>query len=248
MTSEPIRSEVVRHEEPSSVDPMVSAIERFMVDPNADIEKLERMLQMKERLEAQAAKRAFTEAMAAAQAEMRPVVRDKRNTQTNSNYATLEAISNAIQPIITRHGFETTYDTEDCPRENHMRIVLYVSHVGGHTRRHQADIPLDVAGIAGKVNKTPTHAFGSTMSYGRRYLRLLAFDLATDDDDGNAAGSNSITMEQYESLRELMGLAAADEARFLAHFKIDMLDHLPAEKYGAADALLRRKIKERNGA
>jgi hypothetical protein len=49
-----------------------------------------------------------------------------------------------------------------------------------------ADIFADTKGPRGTPNKTATQGFGSTMSYGRRYLKALMFDLviAGEDDDG----------------------------------------------------------------
>jgi hypothetical protein len=64
-----------------------------------------------------------------------------------------------------------------------------VAHSGGYEEPPIAlDSPLDVAGSQGKTNKTGIQAVGSSVSYLRRYLLTMAFNivLADDDDDGEA--------------------------------------------------------------
>ena len=50
------------------------------------------------------------------------------------------------------------------------------------------DLALDGVGLKGNPNKTAVQASGSTISYGRRYLKLMVFDvvLTNEDNDGNA--------------------------------------------------------------
>ena len=172
---------------------IIQVIERAARNPNVDIDKMERLLQMQERIMEREAIRSFNEAMRAAQAAMPQVVADADNDQTRSRYARYETVSAAVQPIITEHGFSLSFGEEDSPKPNHLRIVCDVAHVGGYTKRYHGDVPFDMAGIKGNVNKTPTHAYGSTKSYGRRYLKLDIFDIAIKgiDDDGIAAGGGA---------------------------------------------------------
>lgn len=222
---------------------MMEVISRAATDPNVDVDKMERLFALQSQMMDREAARAFADAMSSAQAEIEPVARDKRNNQTGSDYAKLESIAKSIQPIIAKHGFSLSFGTDDCPREGFHRVTCDVMHRDGHTVRRHADLPADSAGIKGQVNKTPMHAFGSTMTYGRRYLTLLIFNISTADDDGNAAGDGpTITVDQFQSLREKIETAGADEAKMCTHFKIGELHELPQMKYGQADALLDAKI------
>src|SRR4051794_30455432 len=90
---------------------LLNFIERASRDDSIDLEKLERLLQMQERLVAEDARKAFNAAMSAAQGQMRPVWRDAANSQTNSRYAKLETIDDKIRPIYTEHGFSLTFGT-----------------------------------------------------------------------------------------------------------------------------------------
>lgn len=230
-----------------------SLIERAARDPNVDIDKMERLMQMQERVMERQAKTAYATAMAAAKAEIMPVVRNKRNDQTKSNYADLAAIADAIDPIITKHGFSLTFDTDECPKPNHQRVVCDVFHSSGHTRRHHADIPDDGAGFKGTANKTATHAFGSSNSYGRRYLKIMIFDVATkDDNDGNRPRptvpmSELITEEQAAALRTALEFKGRTEADFCQIMKSDQIESLQASRFNGAMAWV-KNLKEASNA
>jgi len=195
---------------------LMTAIAQAARDPNVDVDKMERLFAMHEKMQARQADQAFSEAMKAAQAEMPTVGKDRHNSQTNSDYATLDAINHAITPIYTRHGFSLTFDTEDSPLEGHVRVVCRVLHRDGHSKAYSYDTPMDLTGIGGKVNKTPTHARGSAITYGRRYLVLMIFNLTTgaeSDDDGNGAGGFDASdwysaIADASSMDDLNGLAA----------------------------------------
>lgn len=169
---------------------VLAIIERASRDPNVDIDKMERLMKMHTDLLADQRKQRFFAALALAQSEMPQVVKTAENTQTRSKYALYEKINEAMMPVITKYGFTLSFGTADCPKEGHHRITCEIGHRDGHTKMYEADIPIDDAGIQGNRNKTPTHAFASTMTYGRRILACLIFNVAVkgEDDDGNAAG------------------------------------------------------------
>jgi hypothetical protein len=80
---------------------------------------------------------------------------------------------------------------------SHYRVTCTVSHTAGITKDYHADVPTDMHGIKGTQNKTATHGWGSAMSYGRRYLKMLIYDVKLTDDDGKAAGNGGpINAEQ----------------------------------------------------
>ena len=224
------------------VDPMLAMIERVAMNPDADIAKMRELLAMRREEEDRHREVEFNAAVADAQREMQPVVTNAYNEQTRSKYARLEAISRAIDPIVSKHGFGKSFGQADCPKDDHLRITLELTHRSGFAKHYHLDVPIDGAGMAGKINKTKTHALGSTMSYGRRYLKLMAFDIATgDDDDGNAAGSEYITEAQVTELQELLAAHGVNERDFLAFAKIENLGMIPAKKFtGAKAALIQR--------
>ena len=194
---------------------ILSVIERAATDPNVDIDKMERLLDMHHQMIDRDAEQQFNISMTAAQSGMTAVAHNSENKQTSSNYADLAAIDKAIRPVYTSNGFSLSFGTDDCPIPDYMRVVCDVSHAGGHTRRYQVDMPLDAAGIKGTPNKTKTHAHGSTMSYSQRYLTKLIFNLTTEDDDGNAAGAATISEQQAKNIEQLIVDVGIERAKFM---------------------------------
>lgn len=226
-----------------SSDPMLAMIERAARDPSVDISKLEKLMEMREGVRAQAAEQAFNEALATAQHEMRPVAADASNPQTRSKYASYLALDKATRPIYSRHGFSLSFNTENGAPDGCIRFVCYVAK-GGHTRKYQVDMPADGKGAKGGDVMTKTHAVGSAATYGQRYLLKMIFNIAVgDDDDGNAAGDSSerITPEQLAQIEKLAAEVGADIGKACRHLKIETLADLPANRFNAAMAALEAK-------
>ena len=204
---------------------LMSLIERAARDPEMDLDRMERLFAMHEAMKSKQAESEFHAAMAAAQAEIGPVVAKKPNSQTNSRYADLAAILELAQPIIAKHGLATSFGTETCDVANHYRVTCEVSR-GGFSKVYKADIPMDNVGMKGNANKTATHAFGSTMTYGRRYLFCMIFNIATADDDGNkasAAARETLSEKQIDTIYELLLETNSDIDKFFAVGKLDPL-------------------------
>jgi ERF superfamily len=165
---------------------ILSIIERAARDPNVNIDKMERLFDMHQKMQVREAETAFNAAMATAQAQLEPVRRQTSNSHTGKAYADLATIAEAAQPIISAHGFGISFGTAPATLPDHIRMVCDLTHKGGFTKRYESEFPYDLAGSGGKVNKTRIQAFGSTTTYGRRYMTMLVFNIATEDNDGNA--------------------------------------------------------------
>lgn len=231
---------------PSEADAVIQMIERAVRDPSVDINKMRELLSMRKEIVAQANQESFDEAMTGAQADMGVIIANAKNTQTHSKYATYDELDRAIRPIYTQHGFSVSYDTTDSPLPEHVRVVGILACRGHREPRH-IDIPCDGKGAKGGDVMTKTHAMVSAVSYGRRAILIMAFNLAIDrDDDGNAAsrseGPKTIDATQYQYITKLVEDAKADEAAMLAHLKADDLNMLTQAQYKIAETLLKKKI------
>lgn len=176
---------------------MVSLMEQIARDPSVDVAKMQAVMDMQQKMQDREAEAAFKRAMVEAQTEMEPVTKDARNDTTKSKFARLEQIDRIIRPIYTRHGFSIGF-TENDADEGMIDLTVIVDHNAGHTRNYRVRMPADTVGIKDNRNKTDTHGHASGLTYGRRYGKMLVFDLAfvDEDDDGNAAGRKAKPRQQ----------------------------------------------------
>ena len=166
------------------VDPMVSMIERIALDPNADLGKLERMLAMKERMDAQNAKVAFAHALSAARAEMPPIVKDatvdftSQKGRTHYRHETLAGIAKTIDPILSQNGLSYRFRTDQA--DGRVVVTCIVSHRDGYSEETSLSGSPDQSG-----NKNNFQAVGSAVTYLQRYTLKAALGLSAEiDDDG----------------------------------------------------------------
>jgi len=156
------------------------------IQDKANIDVIERLSALQERAMARDAEIRFNEAMQACQGEIGPIAPDLTNPQTNSKYASFKAVDKIIRPVYLKHGFSLSFDNGDAPRPEMVRMLCYVSHRAGHSRKYQMDLPADGKGAKGGDVMTKTHATAAGNSYGRRYIILNIFNIPVGvDNDGN---------------------------------------------------------------
>jgi len=172
---------------------MLQVIERASTNPEVDIDKMERLLQMQITMCDRQAVQAWSTAMVATQSQIPPIKATKKNPQTNSMFADLKHILAVITPIYTANGFSMSFGEGEANENGMIPIQCDVSHIGGYSKQYKYDSPIDDEGIKGNKNKTATHGKASAVSYGRRYLTLMIFNLTIigEDDDGNLGDTRS---------------------------------------------------------
>lgn len=189
---------------------LLQVISRAATDPTVDMDKMERLFTMHERIVARNAEQEFNTAMSQAQAKMRRVAVDSENKQTHSFYASYAALDRVLRPIYTDAGFSLSFGTEESQTPESVRVVCHVAHKDGHTRKYHIDMPADGKGAKGGDVMTKTHATGSAVTYGMRYLLKLIFNVAigadADDDDGNGGntGMDESVKADYEAAIEAL--------------------------------------------
>ena len=232
---------------------LLEVIARAARDPNVDIDKMERLIAMQERIQERQAKADFT----AAKLAMRPllpaidmrghiVIRDKNDPDKiiqDTPFARFEDIHFAIMPVLTAHGFDLSYRNGLSP-DGKVRVTTILSHIGGHSEQTDFDLPHDSSG-----SKNSVQAVGSSTQYGKRYgtLSILNIRVAGQDDDANTAvAPQTITVKQYDELQKLIVATQSDSVKFVQYLvgagRInagDGLDDLPADTFDfAKDCLM----------
>lgn len=171
---------------------------------NAAIDVIERLAALREKELTRQAEVEFNEAMNRVQRTIKRVKPDLDNPQTHSRYASYAALDRAVRPIYSDEGFSLSFGTDDCPLQDHIRVICHVSR-GAHTRKYQLDMPCDGKGAKGGDVMTKTHAAGAAMSYGMRYLLKYIFNIAVGDEDrdGNTMGMGDLNerLEWIENCR-----------------------------------------------
>lgn len=231
----PSKAVAIHKPTPTAPDPIDYQILLAAADPAVDVAKMKALTDLRRQLRIEAAEEEFNLAMSAAQMEMRPIEADAQNPQTHSKYTTLYGVDKALRPIYSKHGLNISFNTADCPKPEHMRVLTYVSR-GLYTREYQFDVPVDTKGPKGNDVMTKTHAGGSALSYGKRYSLLMIFNVTIGkDDDGNRAGGKAtITEMQAKELIALLDDAGGDKAKFCAAFGVDGIALLLAKDFDDA--------------
>lgn len=214
-------------------------------DPSVDVKKLEALLDLQERIEKRDQEKAFNIAMKVAQEQIPPVLKDRNNPATSSKYSTLEKVNKTIMPVILNNGFTLSFGSGAPRIPDHYLVTCVLSHISGHSRSYEADVPADVEGMKGAKNKSATQGFGSSMSYGRRYLTLMIFNIVPtdkEDNDGNTQVTEAeiilISAKQFTALNDKLENVKADKRKFCEHFRIDGLAKLPAKRFFEAIGML----------
>lgn len=177
----------IRRDEALPADPMVNMIERLVLNPDADLDKLERMLAMKERMEAQAAKVSFARALSEARSNIPPIIKDatvdftSAKGRTHYKHETLAGIAKVIDPILSEHGISYRFRTDQ--GQGGVRVTCIVQHSDGHAEETTLVGAPDQSG-----NKNGFQAVGSAVTYLQRYTLKAALGLSAEvDDDAQAA-------------------------------------------------------------
>ena len=219
------------------------------VSSGASVEALEKLMVLQERWEANQGRKAFNQAIAAAKAEIPPIIKNKtvdytsQKGRTHYLYEDLAEIAKTVDPILSANGLSYRFRT----KQDGGRVIVtcILSHRDGYSEETTLSGDPDNSG-----NKNPIQAVGSAVTFLQRYTLKTALGLAASaDDDGRAAASGGrIDAEQFVVVQGLLEEAGADEAKFLQFIGAASLEELTLRQFDTAVAALRKKIAQKKGA
>jgi ERF superfamily len=220
--------------EPTSESPatLLALIERVALNPRANVEKLERVMTMHERLKAKEAELAFNAAKGRILKKLagikivknRPVLRESEGTPEAFKYAPLEEIDKHLRPLLAEEEMDLCYSDE--PWEGGGILIRgRLKHLpSGHYEDSFMPAPADTTGGKSKVQ-----AVGSTNSFLRRYVACNIFNIVVvgDDDDGTGG-----TVDEAQT-KTILGLVKKAKVgpKFLKYMKAQSV-----EKAGSLEA------------
>lgn len=223
---------------------LMRLIETAATSPTFDVEKLQKLLDVKTQWEALEARKAFVAALIAFKADPPRVEKNKHVSfagkgggGTEYDHATLDHVCDVVGAALAQQGLSHTWETKQ--HENAMvEVTCVLTHVLGHSERTTLKAMPDDSGSKNRIQ-----AIGSAVTYLQRYTLLAATGLAAanEDDDGHKADMEPISAEQKEELIALMKESGADVAKFLQYMNVPSLDELPAAQFEKARAALAKK-------
>lgn len=164
---------------------LLEVISKAARDPAVDIDKMERLLQMQERVEARHAEVAFSEAFAEMQPQLPTITMNGQivhNGKVISEFSDWPNINKIVTPILSQHGFSLSFKPADV--EGKTAVTAVLRHRLGYRDEATLALPTDTSGA-----KNAVQGVGSSLTYGKRYCGVLILNLTIEgeDDDGSAA-------------------------------------------------------------
>jgi hypothetical protein len=209
---------------------------------------LKQMMDLRDREEARNAKLAFTRAVSAAKAEIKPIIKTREVDYTpqgkprvNYRHEDLAGIDEQVTPILTKHGLSYRYESENGP-DKPITVTCVLEHVDGHSTRTPLTSGADTTG-----GKNSLQAIASAVTYLQRYTLKLALGLSVShDDDGRAAGgedTGAVSDEQIDEINRLIDVAVSEidgaervtfSKRMLKYLGAESVSTIPARDYKRA--------------
>lgn len=228
---------------------LVAMIERAARDHAVDIEKFERLMTMRERVETRNAERAYNAAISAARGDIPPIFKNRtvdftsQKGRTNYRHEDLAEIARTVDPVLKKYGL--SYRFRSSQTNGRVMVSCIMSHADGHSETTTLEAAEDHSG-----NKNTIQAIGSAATYLQRYTLKLALGLAAStDDDGRAAGAAEEKIEDRSTklakLRQLIKDTNVNEGAVCNHHSVESLDDLPGKEIDIViSGLEARKRKE----
>ena len=225
---------------------------------SGDMERLEKMLDLKERFDKEESRKQFTAALAEFKAEDMNIVKDrnvsfttKAGDTTSYTHASLGNIVKLSVPIMSKHGLSHRWLTEQLDK-GVIRVTCILTHKGGHSESTSLQAAPDDSGKKNNIQRV-----SSTITYLERYTYLAITGLAVEeqDDDGQGAGAPAapaveiITGDQIKTLDARITDNNLDSDLFTGWlakkcpYTMGIVDKLAVDNYDMVLAQLDKTIK-----
>lgn len=167
----------------SVIEPNPSALLQLAVKQNLDIEKLEKLMQLQERWQAQQARKEFLSEISHFQANCPTLEKTKKvdfanksGFRTKYSYASLGDIVEQIKKPLSDAGLSFRWEIKDI--DNKIEVTCIVSHLTGHSERTTMSATKDESGGKNEIQQR-----GSSITYLQRYTLIAALGISTADED-----------------------------------------------------------------
>lgn len=230
-------TEIVKAQEPE-------VLIRLAIEKGADLDKLEKVMALQERHNANIARQAYNEAMTAFKADPPKINKDKKvgystdKGKVGYSHASLYNVTQKIGEALAKHGLSASWTTK---QNGTISVTCHIAHVLGHREETTLSAPSDASG-----SKNAIQAIGSTVTYLERYTLLALTGLATvdQDDDGSTAATEFISETELNNVVDLIAEKDINIKKFCEFMKIEALDKMPKAKLQQALKAIEAKKKK----
>jgi len=159
---------------------------RMAVEKGADLDQLQKLMDLQDRWEANEARKAFTVAMTGFKAEPVEILKRKNvsftardGNVTSYNHAELSDVTDAIGPALAKHQLSYRWNIRQ--EGASIKVDCILTHVRGHCETVTLSAAPDDSGKKNDIQKV-----ASTTTYLQRYTLLALTGMSTKgmDDDG----------------------------------------------------------------
>lgn len=205
------------------------------IEKGADLDKLEKLMDLQMRWEQSNARKAYHEAMAQFKSNPPEIEKDKKVAYGNTkyNHASLSNVTAKINSELSKYGLSASWTTTQTDKG--VTVTCKISHVLGHSEETSLTAGLDKSGA-----KNDIQALGSTISYLERYTILALTGLATSEMDDDGQGTiEYITDKQKSTILDFINAKEIDETKFCEFMGVESVDKILESYYNKAIAALK---------
>jgi ERF superfamily protein len=242
VAGQPGQNSVAISDEPQT---MLSTIIALAKDPSVDVEKLQALLAMQERMEVRQAEVEFNQALARLAGQMPRIKKNGRVElgpgKGSYPFAKWEDIDRIIRPLMDAEGFTLSFTSQPRTAEGGGLIVTGIlKHRQGHSLSASMPLPLDTG--PGRNN---LQAGGSTLSYGKRYCAEMLLNIVREgeDDDGAKGGAEPISDEECAELSRGLTETKSSIDGFLRYMGVAAIPDIQKRDLTAARNAINAKRK-----
>lgn len=201
------KNEIQKTESPQSPIERMAALVAHP-DSKIDAAGMATLLDAQLKYEANEARKAYAEAMAAFKLDPPKILKDRtvgyqaKGGTVGYNHASLSNVTTCINTALSKHGLAASWVTGQ--DNGSVKVTCKITHVLGHSEETCLSALPDGSG-----SKNAIQAIGSTVTYLQRYTLLALTGLATyEDDDGKGSGERSPSVrpptdEEWEIIAEV---------------------------------------------
>ena len=185
----------------SNGDITPSELLRMAVVNGAEPDRLERLMDLHIKWEANQARKAYIAAMTRFREQCPTISKDKSVSfgQTNYNFAGLASTIDKIKNLMSECGLSHSWRIHQV--ETFISVTCRVTHIDGHSEETTMSALPDDSG-----KKNAIQQIASTVSYLERYTMFAMLGLASQDmdNDGNGGGNDNGKSSQQKMIEKLI--------------------------------------------